>query len=134
MNKLLSYPTSERHFIMYEAIRKGADIQELYKKTFIKPWFLQQMKKLVELEEQILKYKGKKLPDALLIQAKKDGFADRYLAQILGLTEKEIRDRRTALGVVECWDAVPVSGVENAAYYYSTYNAPDKTTETNRRK
>ena len=83
--KMLNYPTSERQFIMYEALRKGADIQELYRKTFIKPWFLQQMKELVELEEKILKYKGKNLPDDLLIQAKKDGFADKYLAKLLGV-------------------------------------------------
>jgi len=75
---------------------------------------------------KILKYKGRKLPDEILTQAKKDGFSDRYLARILGVPEKDIRKQRTALGVVEAWDAVPVSGVENAAYYYSTYNGPDK--------
>ncbi len=131
---MLKYPTSERQFIMYEALRKGASVQELYEMTYIKPWFISQMKELVELEEQILKYKGKKLPDKLLIQAKRDGFADRYLAQILGLPEKDIRNKRSSLGVVEAWDAVPVSGVENAAYYYSTYNSPDRTTVTNRKK
>ena len=83
------------------------------------------MKELVELEEQILKYKGKQLPDKLLTQAKKDGFADKYLAQILGVKEEQVRKQRTALGVVEGWHAVPVSGVENAAYYYSSYNAKD---------
>ncbi len=119
---MLNYPSSERQFIMYEALRKGADVQELYKKTYIKPWFINQMKELVELEEKILTCKGKKLPDALLIQAKKDGFADRYLAQILGVPEKEIRVKRIALGMVEKWEPVPVSGVENAAYYFSTYN------------
>ena len=131
---MLSEPTSERQFVMYEALRKGADVQDLYAKTYIKPWFIQQMKELVELEEKILSSKGRKLPDALLIQAKKDGFSDRYLAKILGLKEKEIRDRRTALGVVEAWDAVPVSGVESAAYYYSTYNAPDRVAVSKRRK
>jgi len=68
---MLRDPTSERQFIMYEAIRKGADIQALYEKTYIKPHFLQQMKELVELEEEILKYKGKQLPDKLLTKAKK---------------------------------------------------------------
>ncbi|MDD5289127.1 MAG: carbamoyl-phosphate synthase large subunit [Dehalococcoidales bacterium] len=132
--KMLNVPTSERQFIMYEAIRKGADIQELYKKTYIKPWFIQQMKELVELEEKILKYKGKKLPDGLLIQAKKDGFADKYLAKLLGVPEKDIRQKRASLGVVEGWHPVPVSGVENAAYYYSTYNAPDVTTTSKKKK
>jgi len=88
----------------------------------------------VELEERILKCRGRQLPDELLVQAKKDGFADRYLSQLLGVREKEIRQKRIALGVVEGWDAVPVSGVENAAYYYSTYNAPDKTTSSKRKK
>ncbi len=132
--KMLSYPTSERQFIMYEALRKGADVQELYKKTFIKPWFIQQMKELVEFEERILKYKGKKLPDELLIQAKKDGFADKYLAKLLGVKEKEIRERRTKLGVAEAWDYVPVSGTENARYYYSTYNRADRTSVSSRPK
>jgi len=126
---MLAEPSSERQFIMYEAIRKGCDVQTMFETTHIKAWFIEQMKELVELEEQLLEHKGGELPDELLIQAKKDGFADRYLAQILGLTEAEIRERRTKLGVVEGWHAVPVSGVENAAYYYSTYNAPD-TTET----
>ena len=132
--ELLNGPTSERQFIMYEALRKGADIQALYEKTYIKPWFINQMKELVELEEKIIRYRGKSLPDDLLIQAKKDGFADRYLSRLLGMPEKEIRQRRISLGVVEGWEPVPVSGVENAAYYFSTYNAPDKTIISSRRK
>jgi carbamoyl-phosphate synthase large subunit len=132
--KLLNNPSSERQFIMYEALRKGADIQTLYEKTYIKPWFIEQMKELVELEERILKHKGKQLPDELLRQAKKDGFADRYLSQLLGLSEDKIRQQRIKLGVVEGWEPVPVSGVENAAYYFSTYNAPDKVGSSTRRK
>ena len=132
--EMLNQPSSERQFIMYEALRKGADVQALYEKTYLKPWFINQMKELVELEEQILKYRGESLPDELLIQAKKDGFADRYLAQLLGVKEKEIREKRASLGAVEGWEPVPVSGVENAAYYYSTYNGPDKTTSSTRKK
>ncbi len=131
---LLAEPSSERQFIMYEALRKGADIEQLYRLTHIKPWFIQQMKELVLLEEEILKYKQGQLPDELLVRAKKDGFADRYLAMLLNLPEPEIRQRRTTLGVVEGWEAVPVSGVENAAYYFSTYNAPDQTTSSDRQK
>jgi len=132
--ELLAEPTSERQFVMYEALRKGASVDALYKKTYIKPWFIEQMKELVELEEKILKYKGKELPDDLLTEAKKDGFSDRYLSQILRVPEKQLRQRRTSLGVVEAWEPVPVSGVENAAYYFSTYNAPDKVPTSDRRK
>ncbi|MGE5390351.1 MAG: carbamoyl-phosphate synthase large subunit [Deltaproteobacteria bacterium] len=122
---MLAEPSSERQFIMYEALRKGADVEQLYNLTHIKSYFIGQMKELVEFEEEMLKYKDSKLPDEMLIKAKKDGFADRYLAQILNISETEVRTRRTAMGVVEGWEAVPVSGVENAAYYFSTYNAPD---------
>jgi carbamoyl-phosphate synthase large subunit len=131
---LLAQPSSERQFLMYEALRKGAGIQALYEKTYIKPWFIEQMKELVELEEEILEHRGKTLPDELLTRAKRDGFADKYLSKLLGVSEREIRERRKALGVVEGWHAVPVSGVENAAYYYSTYNAPDATEVSGRPK
>jgi carbamoyl-phosphate synthase large subunit len=133
MNRL-SEPSSERQFLMYEALRKGADVDALFKKTYIKRWFIEQMKELVELEEKILKYKGKQVPDKLMIEAKKDGFSDKYLAKVLGVAEADIRKRRIGLNVVEAWDAVPVSGVEDAAYYYSTYNAPDKVGVSKNRK
>ncbi len=124
--KMVGTPTSERQFIMYEALRKGADIQTLYELTHIKPWFIEQMKELVELEEKVLTHRGKLPPDDLLIQAKKDGFSDKYLAMLLNLPEKDIRGKRLSLNLNEAWEPVPVSGVENAAYYYSTYNAPNQ--------
>ncbi len=132
--EMLAEPTSERHFILYEALRKGAGIDALYRLTHIKPWFLEQMKELVELEEEILAHRGKLLPDDLLARAKKDGFADKYLSSLLDIPEKAVRERRIALGVVEAWEPVPVSGVENAAYYYSTYNAPDRVPVSGGRK
>ncbi|MCU0591611.1 MAG: carbamoyl-phosphate synthase large subunit, partial [Desulfobacterales bacterium] len=130
----LAVATSERQFLMYEALRKGADIQALHELTHIKPWFIQQMKELVDLEEQILACRGRGLPDDLLKRAKRDGFSDRYLAQLLGITEADLRGRRIRLGVVQAWEPVPVSGVENAAYYYSTYNAADRVPVSGRKK
>ena len=130
----LSIATSERQFLMYEALRKGADVDVLHEKTHIKKWFIEQMKELVDLEEKLLAYKGKTVPDELLKQAKKDGFADRYLSEILAVPEANIRKQRIKLGIVEAWHAVPVSGVEDAAYYYSTYNAPDEVGTSDNRK
>ncbi|MBE6382261.1 MAG: carbamoyl-phosphate synthase large subunit [Lentisphaerae bacterium] len=120
--KMLSVANSERHFQMYEAVRKGATDEQIFKACGVKAWFVQQMRELVQLEERILSYKGAALPDDLLVQAKKDGFSDKYLAQLLGVSEKSIRDQRNKAGCRERWFAVPVSGVENKAYYYSTYN------------
>ncbi len=127
-------PTSERQFIMYEALRKGATVDELHNLTYIKHYFISQMKELVELEEEVLKYKGRKLPKELLLRAKKDGFADKYIAKLIGMPEKEIREQRLKAGLAEAWHPVPVSGVENAAYYYSTYNAPDVSVASTSRK
>ena len=121
----LAVPTSERQFVLYEALRKGATVEELHRKTSIHRWFLEQMHELVQREEEIRSYSGRDLPLNLLTLAKKEGFADAYLARILGVQESDIRQQRTLAGVVEGWHAVPVSGVENAAYYYSSYNAPD---------
>jgi carbamoyl-phosphate synthase large subunit len=137
LDELMDYltePSSERQFIMYEALRKGAPVEKVYEKTHIKPWFIEQMKELVELEEKMLEYKGKPLPDELVVQAKKDGFADRYLSQLLSIPEAKIRQRRMSLGVVQGWEPVPVSGVEDAAYYFSTYNAKDQVKASKRRK
>ena len=126
--KMLKYsPPASGNSLCMRLCVKVLKYQELYRRTFIKPWFIQQMKELVELEEKILKYKGKKLPDDLLVQAKKDGFADKYLAKLLGVKEADIRNQRIKAGTIEAWDYVPVSGAENAKYYYSTYNAPDNT-------
>ncbi len=132
--EMLVSPTSERQFIMYEALRKGADIDELFERTHIKRWFIEQMKELVDLEEKILAGKGQALPDDLLVQAKKDGFADRYIALLLEIKEADVRSQRIGLGMTEAWEPVPVSGVEDAAYYFSTYNAPDKVPSETGRK
>jgi carbamoyl-phosphate synthase large subunit len=131
---MLNEPTSERQFIMYEALRKGARVDDLHEKTYIKAWFIEQMKELVALEEEVLAYRGKDLPDKLLTAAKKDGFSDRYLSKLLDVGERDVREQRISLNVVEAWEPVPVSGVEDAAYYYSTYNAPDKVETSDRKK
>ncbi len=121
---MLSAPTSERFFIMYEALRKGVSVEVLHQRTSIKPWFIEQMRELVELEERILALNGRPIPDDLLAQAKRDGFSDRYLAKLLHLSEDSVRKRRLALGLAQAWEPVPVSGVTgDVAYYYSTYDS-----------
>ena len=122
----LNTPSSERHFLMYEALRKGAAIEEIHEITKVKAYFIEQMKELVEEEEELLKCKGALPEDGMLIRAKKDGFSDKYLSQLLQVPEEEIRRRRIALGVTESWEGVHVSGTKDSAYYYSTYNGPDK--------
>ncbi len=125
LQKLIT-PSSERHFLMYEALRKGATVEEIFEITKVKAYFIEQMKELVEEEEALIANKGRMPADDKLISAKKNGFSDKYLSQILEIPEADIRNRRIEIGLEEAWEGVHVSGTENNAYYYSTYNAEDK--------
>ncbi|MBP3610603.1 MAG: carbamoyl-phosphate synthase large subunit [Lachnospiraceae bacterium] len=132
--KLLITPSSERHFIMYEALRKGATVDEIFNITKVKHFFIKQMQELVEEEEALAANKGKLPADDALVAAKKNGFSDKYLSQILEIPEADIRNRRIELGCEEAWEGVHVSGTQDREYYYSTYNAEDKSTVTNNKK
>ena len=131
---MLITPSSERHFIMYEALRAGATVEEIHEITKVKHYFIEQMKELVEEEEALAANKGALPADEALIAAKKNGFSDKYLSQILAISEDDIRNKRIELGVEEAWEAVHVSGTEDKAYYYSTYNAEDKTVASENKK
>lgn len=123
---MLAHPSSDRHFIMYEALRKGATVDEIFDITKVKHYFVRQMQELVEEEEALAQSKGSLPADEALISAKKNGFSDKYLSQILEIPEDAIRAKRIELGVEEAWEGVHVSGTPDSAYYYSTYNAADK--------
>lgn len=135
---MLHTASSERQFIMYEALRKGATVEELHELTKIKVHFIQEMKELVEEEQALLAYAsehpGEQLPEEQFTTAKKDGFSDRYLGELLNIPEDDIRAYRLGLGVTEAWEGVHVSGTQDSAYYYSTYNAPDHSTASDNRK
>ena len=92
--KLLITPSSERYFIIYEALRKGASVEEIHEITKVKHYFLEQMKELVEEEEALMAAKEKLPDDNALTAAKKNGFSDKYLSQILEIPEETIRNRR----------------------------------------
>ena len=124
--EMLREPTSERQFIMYEALRKGATADELYALTKIKHYFIEQMKELVDEEEALKAHRGHVPDEAVLKQAKLDGFADRYLAGVLEVPEADIRAARHRYGIEEAWEGIHVSGTENSAYYYSSYHMKDK--------
>ena len=114
--------SSERYFLIYEAIKKGVTVDELFDITKVKHYFLNEIKELVEEENALLsKYEGKVPEKDDLAKAKQDGFSDRYLAKVLGVSEDDIRKSREEAGMIECWDGVHVYGTNGSAYYYSTY-------------
>ena len=123
---MLAHPSSDRHFIMYEALRKGASVDEIFKITKVKHYFVKQMQELVEEEESLKQYKGSLPSDDALLSAKKNGFSDKYLSILLGIPEADIRNKRIELGITEAWEGVHVSGTKDSAYYYSSYNTEDK--------
>ncbi|MBQ7402366.1 MAG: carbamoyl-phosphate synthase large subunit [Lentisphaeria bacterium] len=114
-------PNSQRFFQIYEAMKKGVTVDEVVKATKITRYFIEQMYELVQSELDMIAKGWNGITDAELVQAKRDGFADKYLARIFNVTEKEVRDRRRAAGAKVVFRAIPVSGVENQEYYYSTY-------------
>lgn len=130
----LSVPSSQRVFLMYEALRKGVTVEELYNMTHMGRWFINEIKELVDFEEEILSFSWKDLADEKLIKAKEWGFSDKYLSGLFKVKEKEVRERRLALGKIGQYCAVPVSGVENAAYYYSTYIGKDEVPVSSNKK
>lgn len=123
---MLHVPTSERQFVMYEALRKGATVDELFELTHIKKYFIEQMKELVEEEEALKQYRGQVPPEDKLKQAKLDGFSDKYLSQILDITEEQLRNARIRAGVTQAWEGVHVSATKDSCYYYSTYHVKDQ--------
>ncbi len=129
--KQLRFPSSERQFIIYEALRKGATVEEIFQLTKIKHWFLEQMLEIVQEEEALIAQKGAVPAKDVLKQAKLDGFSDRYLSQLLAVSEDDIRNARYEYGIREAWEGVHVSGTENAAYYYSTYHLDEDKSPVN---
>ncbi len=121
--EMLRTPTSERQYILYEALRKGADVEELYQLTKIKPWFLEQMKELAAQEESLQPYIGKIPPADILAKAKKSGFSDLYLARILDTCQQQVREHRIAAGLTEGYEKIHVCGTPDSYYLYSTYHS-----------
>ena len=131
---MLHIPTSERQFIMYEALRKGASAEELWALTKIKRYFIEQMKELVEEEESLKQLEGSVPTEPVLRKAKQNGFSDRYLGTLLRIPERDIRKARADAGILQGWHPVHVSGTEDSAYYYSSYHGGDENTVSGQKK
>jgi carbamoyl-phosphate synthase large subunit len=133
--KMLTFPSSERVFLMYEALRKGVSVEELNQVTYIGSHFIREMQELAEFDDEMRRTSWKAISDETLRKAKEWGFADRYLANIFNVKEPEVRKRRRSLMGDARFEPVPVSGVKNAAYYYSTYTpGKDEVAVSPRRK
>lgn len=119
---MLHIATSERFFIIYEAIKKGATVDEICELTKMKAYFINEIKELALEEEKIAFFKGTLPPVQYIKEAKLNGFSDKYLSILLDLPEEQIRDRRISAGIKQTWCSIHVSGSQESKYYYSTYH------------
>ena len=123
----LKIPGAERIWYIAQAMRTGMDIKTIHEYTRIDPWFLENMKQILDMEERIKSHRDNSLPPELLFEAKEYGFSDRRLAQLLGITEMDIRGLRKMHNIVPVYKIVDTCAAEFAAftpYLYSTYERP----------
>jgi carbamoyl-phosphate synthase large subunit len=131
-------PTPERPFQVFEALQRGATVEELFARTAIDPWFLSRMKGVVERAEDFQRAGAlAKVTDPALLAAKADGFSDALIAALLGCSEAEVRERRWAKKMRPVFKRVDTCAAEFEAYtpyLYSTYGEEDEAPPTTRQK
>ncbi|MEW6053820.1 MAG: carbamoyl-phosphate synthase large subunit [Nitrospirota bacterium] len=128
----LKTPNSERIWYVAEALRQGMSIQRIHELTWIDPWFLHNVQQIIDMEEEIRgsetqKSLAARLPESLLHKAKRYGFSDARIAQLLGVQEADIRNFRKKCGIQAVYKMVDTCAAEFAAYtpyMYSTYEMP----------
>ncbi|KPJ63764.1 carbamoyl phosphate synthase large subunit [candidate division KD3-62 bacterium DG_56] len=136
LEELLRRATDERLFAVFEAFRRGMAVREVADLSSIDPWFLHSIREIVAVEER-LRQEDNELDEATLRAAKSMGLSDHYLAQIKGLPEPEIRQRRRAAGLSPVYKMVDTCAAEFEAetpYYYSAYESEDESQPSDRKR
>ena len=149
----LSIPTAERIFYIREALHLGMTVEEVHELTKIDPWFLWNIREIIDFEKEIRSYGTKirdlelwkriqhpdtlKLQESLMQKAKEFGFSDYQLGYLLGLDEDTVRNLRKEKGIFPTYKGVDTCGAEFEAYtpyYYSTYEKEDESKPSDRMK
>jgi len=133
----LAYPRAERLWYVADAFGVGMPLEEIHKFTKIDPWFLAQIKDLVDCELEIEKKTLADFDAQALRELKRKGFSDRRLAYLWKTTEHDVRKKRHALGIRPVYKRVDTCAAEFAtqtAYLYSTYDEEDEAEPTSNRK
>ncbi len=127
----LATPNAERVWYLRYAIKQGMSDEQIHELTAIDPWFLDQVREIVEMEDHLRAFSGvSEVDDRTLKQAKQFGFSDRQLATIWKSSELSIRENRKSRGIVVTFKSVDTCAAEFEAYtpyYYSTYEDEDET-------
>ncbi|MGB0522842.1 MAG: carbamoyl-phosphate synthase large subunit, partial [Flammeovirgaceae bacterium] len=128
----LKYPTDDRLFRIYDALKLGISIRSIHKYTKIDMWFLHQIEGLVEMEKELEKYTIDTLPADVFLKAKQMGYGDRQVAHLVRCLESEVYDKRKELNINRVWKIVDTCAAEFEAktpYYYSTFESQMTTKE-----
>jgi len=130
----LSLANDERLFVVAEALRRNISANEIHDITGIDNWFLDKINNIVSLENKL---KTEKLDDALMLDVKKHGFADKSIAELTNTDIDEIRVLRKGMKITPSYKIVDTCAAEFEAatpYYYSTYAQEDEVEVSNKRK
>ncbi len=133
----LAYPRGERLWYVADAFGVGMSLEDIQRFTKIDPWFLVQIKELVDIELEIEKKALADFDAVALRELKRKGFSDRRLAYLWKTTEHEVRKRRHAMGIRPVFKRVDTCAAEfetGTAYMYSTYDEEDESQPTNAKK
>jgi carbamoyl-phosphate synthase large subunit len=133
----LKHPSWNRVFHVYDALKLGIPLKRIHEVTKIDPWFLQQIEELIAIEKEIQKHTVEQLPEWLLKEAKKKGYADRQLAHLLGCLESQVYKKRIDLGIRRVYKLVDTCAAEFEAqtpYYYSTFGDENESIVSSKKK
>ncbi|MDX1776826.1 MAG: carbamoyl-phosphate synthase large subunit, partial [Desulfobulbales bacterium] len=137
LEKKLVSPNSLRIFSLYEALRRGWSVEDIHRLTYIDPWFLHNLKQLVETEAAIGEAGFHGLTRDFLLKIKQQGFSDAQIAHLTGTTENDIRGLRVKIGLLPVYKLVDTCAAEFEAYtpyYYSTYETEDESRVSAKKK
>jgi carbamoyl-phosphate synthase large subunit len=137
LRRKLIIPNAERFYYLHAALERNWSVEELHELTGIDPWFLAQLRQIVGMQRTLAQEDLSSIPRELLRQAKRYGFSDARLADLLGASETEVRARRKELGIVPTYKRVDTCGAEFESftpYLYSTYEEECEADPSDRRK
>ena len=135
--KSLEFPSWNRLFHIYDAIKLGIPFKKIQEKTRIDDWFLRQIKELLDLEKKISSFNINNISKDILFEAKQKGYADRQLGHLLGCLESDIFKKRDDLGVKRVYKLVDTCAGEFRAvtpYFYSTFEEENESIVSNKPK
>lgn len=133
----IAIPTSERVFWLRHAFLNHMSVEEVHEICAIDPWFLQQLRELVDIELELRKHSLAKVEAPLMRQAKEAGFSDALIAQLIGTERQPVRKKREALGIETQYRLVDTCAAEFQAftpYFYSSYGAENEITQSDKKK